>query len=357
RLTLQGTPAARLVLQPGGAANWQIDAQGAFEIAGLDVRGSTNLALARIRAAATGSLDGGGNTGWNFHQPVLTTAAANATEDAPALITLGATDGDGDSLSCAITSLPAHGKLYQVNPDGTRGGQIDAPGTPVTHSARQVIYLFELDGDAADSFDYAVSDGQYPVTGAVALSRTNRNDPPHAVPDSYNLIEDSPLLVSALAGVLANDSDEDGPSLQALLVDAPAHGQVTLQPDGAFTYTPALNYNGSDSFSYHASDDSSTALALVTLTIQAVDDAPAAHIELSGTRKEGEALTFTASLVDPDDGTSWEFSKGFVANWSFGDGGSTAGAQVSHTFANDGSYTVTLSVDDPTHGTSSQALE
>lgn len=357
RLTLQGTPTARLVLQPGGAANWQIDPQGVIEIAGLDVRGSTNLALARIRAAATGSLDGGGNTGWNFHQPVLTTSTANATEDTPALITLGATDGDGDSLTCAITSLPAHGKLYQVNPDGTRGGQIDTPGTPVTHSARQVIYLFELDGDAADSFDYAVSDGQYPVTGAVALNRANRNDPPHAAPDSYNLIEDSPLLVSAPAGVLANDSDEDGPSLQALLVDAPAHGQVTLQPDGAFTYTPALNYNGSDSFSYHASDGSSIALALVTLTIQAVDDAPAAHAEWSTPALEGAAVTFTASLVDQDDGSLAPISASAQIEWTFGDGQTGSGASAQHTYAGDGAFHARLRIDDPLHGLSEYAFD
>ena len=49
----------------------------------------------------------------------------------------------------------------------------------------------------------------------------------------------------------------------------PAHGTVTLTPDGSFTYTPAANYNGADSFTYTATDgtaDSNVATVTITVT-------------------------------------------------------------------------------------------
>ena len=74
-----------------------------------------------------------------------------------------------------------------------------------------------------------------------------------AVDDTYTPTEDTPLTVAA-AGVLANDTDADGDTLTAVLVTGPTHGTLTLNADGSFTYTPAANYNGTDSFTYQAND-------------------------------------------------------------------------------------------------------
>ena len=54
--------------------------------------------------------------------------------------------------------------------------------------------------------------------------------------------------------MLANDTDVDGDALTAVLVTGPAHGTLTLNADGSFTYTPDANYNGADSFTYSAND-------------------------------------------------------------------------------------------------------
>ena len=55
--------------------------------------------------------------------------------------------------------------------------------------------------------------------------------------------------------MLGNDTDPDGDTLTAAVVDsAPSHGTLTLNADGSFTYTPAANFNGTDSFTYRASD-------------------------------------------------------------------------------------------------------
>ena len=72
------------------------------------------------------------------------------------------------------------------------------------------------------------------------------NDAPVAVTNSYSTNEDTPLIVNA-PGVLGNDSDVDSGTLTAVLVAGPSHGTLTLNNNGSFTYTPAANYNGSDS--------------------------------------------------------------------------------------------------------------
>ena len=100
------------------------------------------------------------------------------------------------------------------------------------------------------------------------------NDAPAAAADAYSTAEDTARTVAA-PGVLGNDSDPDGNPLTAVLGSGPSHGTLTLNANGAFTYTPAANYSGSDSFTYRASDGTLTSnLATVTLTVTAVNDAP-----------------------------------------------------------------------------------
>jgi VCBS repeat-containing protein len=72
----------------------------------------------------------------------------------------------------------------------------------------------------------------------------------------------------AAPGVLANDTDADGDSLQALVVAGPAHGTLTLNANGSFTYTPLLGYSGTDQFTYRDYDGTTTGnTAIVTLTV------------------------------------------------------------------------------------------
>ena len=87
----------------------------------------------------------------------------------------------------------------------------------------------------------------------MTITVTAVNDAPAAADDAYSTTEDTPLTVAA-PGVLANDTDPDGDPLTAVLVTGPSHGTLTLNANGSFTYTPAANYNGPDSFTYRASD-------------------------------------------------------------------------------------------------------
>jgi hypothetical protein len=70
--------------------------------------------------------------------------------------------------------------------------------------------------------------------------------------DRYAVAWNSALDVDAEQGVLANDLGGND-RLQAILVTGPEHGQLTLRPDGGFTYTPNT-YFAADHFTYVASD-------------------------------------------------------------------------------------------------------
>ena len=96
------------------------------------------------------------------------------------------------------------------------------------------------------------------------------NDAPVAVNDSASTAQGT-----AVSGtVLGNDTDVDaGTVLTASLAASPANGTVTLAANGSFTYTPAANFSGTDSFTYRSRDASLISnAATVTITVTAVSD-------------------------------------------------------------------------------------
>src|SRR5439155_6651003 len=102
-------------------------------------------------------------------------------------------------------------------------------------------------------------------------------------------------------GVLANDSDVDGDTLNAVLVSQPTHGTLSLNSNGSFSYVPAANYNGGDSFTYKANDgQADSGIATVSITITAVNDAPVA-VNDSFTTAEDTTLDVVATGVLSND--------------------------------------------------------
>jgi hypothetical protein len=84
--------------------------------------------------------------------------------------------------------------------------------------------------------------------------------------DTYTVREADTLSVPA-PGVLANDATEMG-GLTALLGTGPAHGTLSLNTNGGFTYVPVVSYVGTDTFTYRAQDGYSTSgVATVTITV------------------------------------------------------------------------------------------
>src|SRR6185503_173127 len=100
--------------------------------------------------------------------------------------------------------------------------------------------------------------------------------------------------------VLAHASDLDGDMLTATVVSGPSHGTLSLNSDGSFTYTPAANYHGPDSFTYRASDGSADVTATASITVRPVNDPPVAGDDTYAT-DEDVALTIAAPGVLAND--------------------------------------------------------
>jgi VCBS repeat-containing protein len=129
------------------------------------------------------------------------------------------------------------------------------------------------------------------------------NAKPVAIDDSYTTNEDQPLTIAA-PGVLANDNDGgDGGPLSVVSNTQPSHGTVAQNPNGSFTYTPNLNYCGTDSFTYTVSDGQATDTATVTITVACVNDPPVA-VDDNYTATEDQPLMIAASgvLANDNDG-------------------------------------------------------
>lgn len=153
-----------------------------------------------------------------------------------------------------------------------------------------------------DNFTYQISDSQGATSQAIAtIVVLPQNTPPVAVADSYQLNEDTTLSVDAPNGVLSNDSDSDGDILRiSEVAENPQHGQLQMQSDGSFTYSPNNNFFGTDTFVYTVTDgklfeDSTT----VTLLVSNVNDNPVANNDSASTR-ENVAVTIDVLQNDSD---------------------------------------------------------
>ena len=136
-------------------------------------------------------------------------------------------------------------------------------------------------------------------TNTVTIDVGSVNDPPVAGDDGFSTNEDVALVNQNLAG---NDSDPDGDALTWSLVSggtAAANGTLTVNANGTFSFTPAANYNGVVSFTYQVCDPSSVCdPATVTITINAVNDAPVAGDDGFTMSEDG---TLTAQSVTGND--------------------------------------------------------
>ncbi len=116
---------------------------------------------------------------------------------------------------------------------------------------------------------------------------------PVAVNDEYTSPEDTGFG----ANVLANDTG----ATSAELVTSTGSGTLSLTATGSFTYVPAPNFFGVDSFTYRAVNSTGSQLALAIITVSAVGDAPVARAQAVGVQAtETVPVTLTASDADGD---------------------------------------------------------
>ncbi|MBN1975448.1 MAG: tandem-95 repeat protein [Sedimentisphaerales bacterium] len=186
--------------------------------------------------------------------PTASDDSISTQEDTPAAITLKCSDSDGDLLSLIIENEPSHGTLS--------GKELN------------LIYVPERNFSGIDSFTYKVNDGKSESnSAAVSIVITPVNDPPTAVDDIIEILEDVSMIP---INVLDNDTDADNDQLTILGAIGGSQGDKVINNDNnQIIYTPNKNFSGSDSFSYTISDgQGGTNTGTVRIKITPINDKP-----------------------------------------------------------------------------------
>jgi VCBS repeat-containing protein len=205
-----------------------------------------------------------------------------AQQDTPVLITLTGSDPEDDALTFVIEAGPF---------DGTLSNHLDGDAL--------VTYTPDPGFNGSDSFTFTVSDGV--LASAEATVSITVNGRPTANDQGVSTDEDFPVPIT-LSG-----SDPETDPLTFEIVTGPSVGTLSGELDGdeLVTYTPALNSNDSDSFTFRVSDGQLTsAEATVSITVNAVNDAPEVVISQPSSGAEfdfGTLVQFAASATDVDD--------------------------------------------------------
>ncbi|WP_049721304.1 retention module-containing protein [Gilvimarinus polysaccharolyticus] len=198
-------------------------------------------------------------------------------EDTSVIGQISAQDIDGDSLTYTLTQPPANGTVT-LNP-----------------STGEFEYTPNPDFNGTDEISVTVSDGTDSAVSIAQIEVLAGNDAPVAQDQTLTTPEDIPLS----GQVDASDIDL-GDTLTYTLEVPPTHGSVTIDPEtGAFTYTPAENYNGPDEFTVVVIDSSGASdTAIVELTVTPVNDAPNAIDD--GPLETSASTTVTGNALNND---------------------------------------------------------
>ncbi len=292
---------------PGGI--FAIDASGNITVADgsqLDFESSASRTLT-VQVTDSGGLTDTATIAVGINDvndaPVLTNTGATVAEGSSEIIDsaeLRATDQDNSPLQLVytVTAGPANGFLALAT----------SPTIPVNTftqadiAAGQLIYVHDGSNTTGDQFTFDLSDGSGAVITGQQFDVTvnSVNNAPTASDDSFAINEDQTLAGSS---VLANDTDIEGDPLGAVLVSGPANAShFVLNTDGTFTYTPAPDFNGTDSFRYLVNDGTSNSnIATVTITIAAVNDAPRGQADRYTVTPDQSLIELVGVLANDND--------------------------------------------------------
>jgi hypothetical protein len=234
---------------------------------------------------------------------VATITTPNADWNGSETITFRATDPGGlwdeDAVTFTVTAVNDAPVLDPIGPKGTAelvpllftatATDVDVPADTLTYSLADgddgsIPQGAGIDSTSGDfswtptetqgpgtyTFDVCVSDGSLSDCETISVTVSEDNTSPVAVPDAYD-VEANHILMVAVPGVLANDSDADIPAntLTAIKVTDITHGVLYFYADGMFVYVPEPNWSGIDTFTYKVYDGNSYSdTVAVTITVK-----------------------------------------------------------------------------------------
>jgi len=196
------------------------------------------------------------------------TITINGVNDLPTDISL-----DNSSVAENQPSSTAVGDFSTTDPDTddtftyslvSGEGDEDNASFAIFDGQLQTVASFDYETKKSYSIRVRTTDsGTLYYEEAFNITVTNVNDPPVAVNDSATTNENTPVTID----VLNNDYDSDGDTLTVDSVTQGTNGLV-INNGSNVTYTPALNFTGTDSFNYTISDgNGGTATATVNVTV------------------------------------------------------------------------------------------
>ncbi|WP_456845632.1 Ig-like domain-containing protein [Cellulomonas sp. P5_C6] len=198
-------------------------------------------------------------------------------------------------------TVPAPGVL--VNDVGT-GLTVGSPSTPahgtvVVDPTGGLRYEPDPDFSGTDTFTYVASDGHLSDGATVTITVT-----PQAADDDLGTVPANVTTTGDAPGVLVNDSGSD---LEVTAVGPPAHGTVSIAPDGSWAYTPTPGWGGTDTFTYTATDSSGQTTD-ATVTVHVTAPVQLAHaVDDTATGVPGQPTTLPELINDvPGDNLAWD---------------------------------------------------
>jgi hypothetical protein len=236
---------------------------------------------------------GDGNGGADSATIAIVVSAVN---DAPDAVddSLSVSEGASNAALLVLTNdttAPDSGEMLTI----LAISQVAHGTAAVAADGKSVTYTPTFAYNGPDGFTYTISDGNGATDIAmVTIDVTGVDTKPVAVTDIASVKED----MSGSITVLGNDTGLSDLPIMVAIVTLPQHGTVSVASDNSLIYTPAPNYNGSDSLAYSVTDrDGDTATGTVNITVVAVDDLPSAKAD-SATTEEDTAVVIDALAND-----------------------------------------------------------
>ncbi|MCP5368369.1 MAG: tandem-95 repeat protein, partial [Hyphomicrobiales bacterium] len=278
------------------------------------------LAGAAGIAGGEGVLDEGDQVMSGLIQAFLVPDTATQLRFTLTGLDLGATEGEppdafevafldtaaGTPLLGTAVGLGNTDALINIQADGTAffaaGVSIEGAGASgeVIDLTTPILVTVDLttlppSTDATLTFDllgFGALDSQVRIDDVRAVGAATG---PEASKDIVSVAEDTATALD----VQGNDGNAG--VLAVEIVDGPAHGGVTVNPDGTVTYAPDLDFNGEDGFTYRLVDGTETSnTAAVVITVTAANDPPTLAAVGDLTVAEGETAEVTLSGGDVD---------------------------------------------------------
>ena len=209
--------------------------------------------------------------------PTPTTATTQTVqEDGSTTINLTATDPNGQAVTFAITTDPTYGTA--------------------TLSGSEVTYTPNANFYGTDSFAYTASNGTYTSDPAtINITVEGQDDEPTTNDVSASTDEDTAVTVDL------DVTEVDGDNYSFNIVSQPSNGTLGSVNGNQVEYTPNQDWNGTDTFTFEATDNRTSGrnVATATITVNPVNDAPLCY-STTASVDYGSSVTINMNCTDVD---------------------------------------------------------